>query len=203
MNPNLSDVLTRAGVRVVPLDPPSWDGFPDYLRQLAKVLGLDPESGVEKLYSIRGSIAKKEGEALASGMKAPRVFVEATSRDLRTCAPDSYAARLIELAGGINAAASAVPQREGSAVAPWGLERVLKMLDSGLDVYIVQSGTMNSATPDEVRSRPWAAALGGAELATVPEANLSRPSLLGLERGGEELLRIFYPRAAQNGEAER
>ena len=37
-----------------------------------------------------------------------------------------------------------------------------------------------------------AGALAGVKLAEMPEADLSRPSLLGLERGGKELLKIFY-----------
>ena len=51
---------------------------------------------------------------------------------------------------------------------------------------------MNAATLDGVRSRPWAGALEGVTLAEIPESDLSRPSLLGLERGGNALLAIFY-----------
>ena len=69
---------------------------------------------------------------------------------------------------------------------------MLKSLDGGLDVYIVQKGAMNAATLDGVRSRQWAGALKGVTLAEIPESDLSRPSLLGLERGGNALLAIFY-----------
>ena len=69
---------------------------------------------------------------------------------------------------------------------------MLKSLNEGLDVYLVQRGAMNATTLDEVRARPWAGALAGVKLAEMPEADLSRPSLLGLERGGKELLKIFY-----------
>jgi hypothetical protein len=72
------------------------------------------------------------------------------------------------------------------------VERVLEAANSGgLDVYLVQQGPMNAATLDEVRSRPWFAAIG-ARLAAVPESCLSRPSLLGLEKGGEMLIEIFF-----------
>ncbi|MBR1672930.1 MAG: hypothetical protein IJ702_08380 [Fretibacterium sp.] len=192
MNPNLSEVLRRSGVRVESIDPPSWDEFPEYLRRLAGILGLDPEAGVEKLAALRGSIAER---ARASSKRAPRVLVEATARELHTCAPDSWAARLVELAGGVNVASGARPQREGSAIAPWGLERVLRTLDEGLDVYIIQRGAMNAATLEEVRARPWAEALEGVKLVEMPEDELSRPSLLGLERGGERLLDILYGEA--------
>ncbi len=192
-NPNLSKVLTQAGVRVESIEPPAWDEFPDYLRHLAGLLELDdPEAGVARLEAIRSELTKRTEKAQAGGKKRPRFLIEATGRELHTCSPGSWAARLAALCGGMNAAADAVPQRKGSAVAPWGLERVLKSLDDGLDVYIVQRGAMNAATLNDVRSRPWAAALAEVKLAEMPEADLSRPSLLGLERGGKELLEIFF-----------
>ncbi|MCR4818309.1 MAG: hypothetical protein K5841_05070 [Fretibacterium sp.] len=193
MNPNLSKVLTQAGVRVECIEPPSWDEFPDYLRRLAELLGLaDPEAGVARLEAIRSGLAKRTEKARAGGKKRPRFLIEATGRELHTCSPESWAARLAALCGGVNAAADAIPQRKGSSVAPWGLERVLKSLDDGLDVYIVQRGAMNASTLNDVQSRPWAAALSKVKLAEMPEADLSRPSLLGLERGGKKLLEIFF-----------
>ena len=192
MNPTLSEVLTRAGVRVESLDPPGWDDFPDYLRRLAEILGLEPEAGVAKLEALRDAIAKEAAAARASGKRAPRFLIEATGKELHTCAPDSWAARLTTLAGGVNAASEAHPLRKGGAVAPFGLERILKAADEGLDVYILQRGAMNASTLEDVRARPWAKALGEARLVEMPEADLSRPSLLGLERGGRRLIEIFY-----------
>ena len=58
------------------------------------------------------------------------------------------------LAGGENAAGGAVPLRAGSALAPWGLERVLGAADGGLDVYLVQHGAMNASTAKDVLRRP-------------------------------------------------
>ncbi|MFC2508785.1 MAG: hypothetical protein ACFNYD_08400, partial [Bacteroides sp.] len=72
------------------------------------------------------------------------------------------------------------------------LERVLGAADGGLDVYLVQHGAMNASTAEDVRRRPWAGALSHVRVAEVPESWLSRPSLLGLERGGRALIRIFY-----------
>lgn len=197
-NPGLADVLQRAGVRVESIDPPSWDGFADYLRTLAGILGLDPESGVERLDATRAAIRQEAASRReAAGGRAPRVFLEATARELHTCAPGSWAAHLIELAGGENAARGAEPIREGSALAPWGLERVLKLLEDGLDVYLVQQGAMNASTLEAVRARPWAGALERTRLAAMPERLLSRPSLLGLERGGRLLMDVLYGEAAQ------
>lgn len=191
MNPGLSKVLERAGVRVEVLDPPEWDGFADYLRDLARILGRDPEAGVRRLDALRAAIAGA-AEGKRAGNPAPRVFVEATGRELHTCAPGSWAARLVALAGGVNVAAEAAPLRVGSALAPWGLERVLGAANAGLDVYLVQHGAMNASTAEDVRRRPWAGALSGVRVAEIPESALSRPSLLGLERGGRLLIGIFY-----------
>ena len=192
VNPHLPEALKRSGVSVYIIDPPSWDGFEDYLILLAGILGTDPDEAREKLGNLRARIAQNAVEAAYNKAK-PRVFLEAT-KELHTCAPGSWAARLIELAGGLNAASEAVPLRMGSPLALWGVERVLEIANSnssGLDVYLVQQGPMNGVTLDEVRARPWFVALN-VRLSAAPESCLSRPSLLGLEAGGRMLIEIFY-----------
>jgi len=190
-NPDLRRMLERAGIPMILVDPPSWSGFAAYLRELAPLLGVDPRAAeaqfVQACDEIRQTAAARRG-----GRPAPSVFVEATAKELHTCSPGSWAAHLIELTGGVNAAAAAEPIRRGSAVAPWGVERVMKLLAGGLDVYLIQHGPMNRASLDEVRARPWAAALASVKVAQIPEYWLSRPSLLGLKAGGAELIRIFY-----------
>ena len=184
-SPNVYETLRRSGVRVVSIDPPSWDGFPDYLRTLAETIWLDPEEGLARLKS---AVTRIQSQAVS--VNHPRVFLEATSREIHTCSPDSWAARLIALAGGVNVAGDAVPLREGSAVASWGAERVLRDADS-LDVYIIQTGAMNTSTIRDFRAREWSGALSHVRVAEIPERYISRPSLLGLEKGGEMLTRIF------------
>ena len=191
-SPNLYDVLRRSGVKVVSIDPPSWDDFPEYLRKLAETLNLDAESAISRLNSIRDEISRN-----AKTSNRPRVFLEATSRELHTCSPDSWAARLIELSGGVNIASDAVPLRKGSAIASWGVERVIKNAES-LDIYIIQTGAMNTSTAESFRAREWAGALRNVKVCEIPERYISRPSLLGLERGGRELLRIFSGEGSEN-----
>ena len=190
-NPELKKVLERAGVTVCLIDPPSWDGFGDYLRRLAPLIGADPAEAAALWEKTRRDI-HDESERRRAGRPAPKVFMEATAKELHTCAPNSWAARLIALAGGINAASAAEPGRRGSAVAPWGLERVLQLSETGLDVYLVQHGPMNSSDIDSVLGRPWFSALKGVRAAVVPERWLSRPSLSGLKDGGMALIQIFY-----------
>ncbi|WP_303296130.1 ABC transporter substrate-binding protein [Pyramidobacter piscolens] len=190
-NPELRGVLERAGVPVMLVDPPSWDGFVAYLRALAPLIGVAPQAAEAQFAQACDEI-RQTAAARRGGRPAPSVFVEATAKELHTCAPDSWAAHLLELAGGRNAAADAEPLRRGSAVAPWGVERVMKLLAGGLDVYLIQHGPMNRASLDEVKARPWAKTLVPVKIAQIPEYWLSRPSLLGLKAGGAELMRIFY-----------
>lgn len=185
VNPNLYEILRRSGVKVISLEVPTWDSFPEYLKILADGLNLDSKKALDRLEKAIASIKSQSTKT-----KRPLVFLEATSRELHTCSPDSWAARLIELAGGVNVAADAVPVRSGSAVAPYGVERILKNAES-LDVYIIQTGAMNSATLRDFHAREWTKALKNAKVYEVPERYISRPSLLGLEEGGRELARIF------------
>ena len=194
LNPHLSSVLERAGISVYVIDPPSWEGFEGYLLQLAEILGTDPEAARLKLIVSRETIARN---AALAGTKPPKVFLEATSKELHTCAPDSWAAHLIQLAGGVNAAENAAPLREASPLASWGIERVLHVGGQGLDVYLVQQGAMNAVTLDEVRGRSWFRAFKNVRLEAIPESCLSRPSLPGLEKGGKILLYIFYGEARE------
>lgn len=190
-NPNLYKVLEKAGIKVAVLDPPTWSGFADYLMELALLLGADSGKAAARFGEISNSI-EAAAKARSKGKKGPSVFVESTSPSLRTCAPDSWAANLIKLAGGKNVASSAVPTSKGSTVAVWGLERLLRIAESGLDVYIVQHGAMNAATLADVKRRPWAAVLKNTKIAEIPEAYMSRPSLTGLEKGGQMLIDLFY-----------
>lgn len=189
-NPELRKVLTRAGVRVEVIDPPTWETFESYLRHIAELSGTSPDDAVAELERVRAEI-RGNAEKLSRGRR-PLVFVEATARELHTCSPDSWAARLVELAGGRNAAAAADPLRAGSAIAPWGLERILETINSGLDVYLVQRGPMNATDEASLSARSWIGALEKVRVAVVPEYLLSRPSLSGLKEGGAMLIKIFY-----------
>ena len=187
LNPNLYEVLERAGVKIISLDPPKWNEFENYLETLGKALGLNYEAAIKKLREIKTSCLLPPNSCLLT------VFIEATSKEIHTCAPDSWAANLIALAGGINTAKDAKPLRSGSSIAAWGVERVLKSLENkNLDVYIIQTGAMNRATLDDFYKREWSGALKGVKVREVPEKYLSRPSLLGLEKGLNELRKILW-----------
>ena len=188
INPNLYDVLRRSGVKVISIDPPDWDNFPDYLKALAHELNLDSESAIMKLNALTESIKSRSH---SESKNHPHVFLEAASREIHTCSPSSWAARLIELAGGINIAHDAKPLRTGSAIAAFGAENVLRYHEV-LDVYIIQTGAMNHAGIKDFYARSWSEALKNVKVYEIPEKYLSRPSLPGLEKGGNELIKIFW-----------
>ena len=188
LNPNLYEVLERAGVKIINLDPPSWNDFENYLKVLANSLSLDSKNAIKKLDAIKNSTASHLSSTTNN------VFIEATSKEIHTCAPDSWAANLISLASGINTAAEAKPLRSGSSIAAWGVERVLKSCENKkLDIYIIQTGAMNHATLKDFYDREWTKILSekGVKVYEVPEKYLSRPSLIGLEKGLEILRKII------------
>ena len=161
-------------MKILCLDPPEFNEFDDYLKILADNLGLK---------------AKRK----------PRVFIEATGREIHTCSPKSWAANLIFMAGGVNIANDAKPLRTGSSIASWGVERVLKSLND-LDIYIIQTGTMNNTTLENFYNREWTKALKERNIKVyeIPERFLSRPSLIGREKALKELHRIFEEWESEN-----
>ena len=187
LNPNLYEIIEHSGVKIINLDPPSWNDFENYLKILGEALDLDYHEALKKLHGIKADLSHD-----ASLLIPPYCFVEATSKEIHTCAPDSWAANLIALAGGINTAAEARPLRSGSSIAAWGAERVLKSHEEkNLDIYIIQTGAMNHATVKDFYKRDWSAALKDVKVYEIPEKYLSRPSLLGMEKGLEILRKIF------------
>ena len=84
-NPELKKVLERAGVRVEVIDPPTWEGFEQYLRKIAELAGTSPDAAVAELAKARAEI-RAAAEKSSRGRR-PLVFVEATSRELHTCIP--------------------------------------------------------------------------------------------------------------------
>lgn len=188
------DTLERSGISVFSLNPPSWDGMETYLNKLGVLLGV---ADAEKIWTERLSDMKKvkeESDRRRGDSPPVRVFLESVGKGVKTCSPDSWAARLMEYAGGVNIAENAVPVRKGSSIAPFGEEALLKEVSAGgLDVYLVQVGAMNRATMEDIMKRPWIEGLGKARISLVEEDLVSRPSLYRMVDGAKTLLDIFYP----------
>lgn len=81
-NPNLIPVLEQAGVKVHLLEPPSWNEFDGYLKHLAGIVGADPRLALDRLEKVRKKV--KENVQARSKNSSPRVFLEATGREIHT-----------------------------------------------------------------------------------------------------------------------
>ncbi|MDR0764130.1 MAG: ABC transporter substrate-binding protein [Synergistaceae bacterium] len=182
---SLYEALDSFGIKVLALDPPEWEKFPDYIALLARVAG------------VGGDVKKNAAEAMttdaALGGKKLRAFLMTNGRTMATCAPDSWAAHIMELAGLENAASGAVPLTEGSVLSAFGAERLLAA-DGEIDVVLLQQGAMNTVRAEDfVRDARFAsmrAVLDGMVF-DVPEADISRPSLLRLKNGAALKLRAM------------
>ena len=221
INPNLYEVLENAGVKILCLDPPEFNEFDDYLKTLATSLSLhdisrfcltslsinrhlplergDRECEEEEASPFYGEVSHEVRRRGNGVVGKPKVFVEATGREIHTCSPNSWAANLIFMAGGINIAKDAEPLRKGSSISAWGVERVLKSLDD-LDIYIIQTGAMNNTTLENFYNREWTKALKDRNIKVyeIPERFLSRPSLIGREKALKELTKIFNEWKSEN-----
>ena len=74
-NPELRKVLERAGVRVEVIDPPTWEGFEQYLRKIAELAGTSPDDAVaahdlnaaipfsDRYIALRGGALASQGAA--------------------------------------------------------------------------------------------------------------------------------------------
>jgi iron complex transport system substrate-binding protein len=182
---SLYDALDGFGIKVLALDPPEWEKFPDYIALLAQVAGIGGDVKQDAADAMRA-------DAAPVGRKL-RAFLVTNGRTMATCAPDSWAAHIMELAGLENMARGAVPLSEGSVLSAFGAERLLAA-NGEIDVILLQQGAMNTVRAgDFVRDARFAslgAVLGGMVF-DVPEADISRPSLLRLKNGIARKLRAL------------
>lgn len=179
--------LGSLGIPVLVIDPPSWEGFIPYLELLGRISGREDtaRSAAEK---ARKLMTSKSGKRHSVG-----VFLVAQGRTLSTCEPNSWASRMLALAGGRNIASGAKPLTPNSALAPFGPERLLAA-DGEIDAIVLQQGAMNGTTAQEfsadLRFAKMRAVRTG-RVYDVSEADMSRPSLLRLEKSVETLRKIF------------
>jgi hypothetical protein len=107
----------------------------------------------------------------------------------------------MDLAGLDNAARGAVPLSEGSVLSAFGAERLLAT-DDELEVILLQQGAMNTTRAEDfvrdTRVASLKAVLSGMVF-DVPEADISRPSLLRLQNGAARKLRALVTKQGVSG----
>ena len=180
MQPQLLGQLERFHIPVAVLEPPAWGNLTRYLDRLGLLTGRSAEAK----RAAAEALARMDQGRLRHRGSRPGVFLVATARTLTTCSPGSWADRLLEAAGAENLASDARPLSPGSAVASFGDERLLG-LGNRLRLILVQQGAMNATPATELARDPRLASLEAVRakrVRDVPEAFVSRPSLLRLPR---------------------
>lgn len=148
--PDFVSALENAGITVISLYPDKFEEFADYITKLGLITGKE-ENAAAKLEQFYLKLNEVKKNADTSQRK---IFFEATAENMRTIAPQSFPAIAIEYAGGINIASDAEPVRQGSSICVYGEERLLMAADD-IDVYIAQSGPMNTdISVEAIKNRP-------------------------------------------------
>ena len=199
MQPQLLGQLERFHIPVAVLEPPAWGNLASYLNRLGALTGRTAEARrvAERTVALTDRARRRH-----QSEPRPGVFLVTTARTLTTCAPGSWADRLLEAAGGENLASDARPLSPGSAVASFGDERLLG-LGNRLRLVLVQQGAMNALPASELARDPRLSALEAVRagrVRDVPEAFVSRPSVLRLPKA-LALLESLVDGAREGGKA--
>jgi iron complex transport system substrate-binding protein len=143
------------------------------------------ETFCRAINSFRGLSASVENKK--------NVYLEAIHDKMKTFTPDAMAAFVLEVAGGINAAADAQPVRTTN-IAFYGKERILAKARS-IDVYLAQRGAMNRPTVAMIQNEPGFGlikAVRDNQIYIIDEMIISRPTLR-LLAGVYAMGHILYP----------
>lgn len=180
----LYDRLRATGIRVLAFDPPGWKEFGGYIELLGKITGREREAKKAFVESFGSRETPKKRSVPDEKSARPGVFLVTNGRAITTCTPDSWAAHIIEQAGGRNVASGARAVTSGSVVASFGAERLLAS-EGKIDVVLLQQGSMNTLSAADFMSDKRFAkmkAVRSRRVFDVSEADISRPSLLRLQR---------------------
>ncbi|MDR1755108.1 MAG: ABC transporter substrate-binding protein [Eubacterium sp.] len=193
--PDWVSAVKRAGILVVSFYPENLEEFPEYIRKLAMLTGLE-ESASQKLELFISRIDKIK--SITVGIpedKRQTVFFESTETNIRTVTPESMPGQAIAFAGGINIASDVEPMSEGSTIATFGEEKIFENADN-IDVYISQRGAMNAGgnltSINERRGWDAVKAIKNNRVCLINEKLISSPTFR-YYKGVNEIARFLYP----------
>ncbi len=194
-SPDFVDSLKRAGITVVSLYPDNFEEFDDYILKLATLTGKVPkaEQLLADFHAELDQLAAQTADIAAQDRVG--VYFESSDIEYKTVTPLSMAAHAIEYAGGINVAADAQPIEEGSSIAVYGIENIVKKADE-IDVYVTQRGVMGAGGNwHSISIRPGFDVIKAIKDHRVVEINqkiISSPTFRFI-KGVKALQRAFYP----------
>lgn len=140
-SPDFVETIKKAGITVVSLYPEKFEKFDDYIINLGQLTGKTEEA--KKLLGEFHNDIKSISEITKDIEPKMTVYFESSENDYKTVTADSMPAKAIEYAGGINIASDVKPIKEGSSIAPYGIEKILENAEN-IDVFISQRGVMNA-----------------------------------------------------------
>jgi len=188
---NLLERLEANDIAVISLQPNTVEEMFVYWRILGRLTGR--RAAAEQMVTDFQNAVACIAERTATIGDKKRVYFEAIHDRMRTFSPDAMAIFVLEIAGGINIAADAMPRR-GSTIADFGKERILSRGDA-IDVYLAQVGPMNRPSLESIRKEPGfdlIRAVRNGDIHLIDERRVSRPTLrmvIGICCIG----RILYP----------
>lgn len=192
-NPDFINTLKRSGITVVSFYPEKYDDFDEYINKMALLTGKENTAKKllkefhEELDLIREATSKIENKV--------GVYFESSDREYKTVTTDSMAAVAIDISGGKNVAADAVPITEESSIAAYGIERIIEKAKE-IDVFVSQRGVMGAGgNYHSISIRPGFKAINAVKNKRIFEINqkiVSSPTFRYI-KGVKELCRMFYP----------
>ncbi len=192
-SPDFVNSLKRAGITVVSLYPDNYDEFDDYILKLATITGKTKQA--EKLLAEFHQEIETLKQQTADVKDRVGVYFESSDIEYKTVTPLSMAAHAVEFAGGVNVAEDAVPIEEGSSIAVYGIENIIKKADL-IDVYVTQRGVMGAGgNYHSISIRPGFDVIKAIKDKRVVEINqkiISSPTFR-FTKGIKALQRAFYP----------
>lgn len=191
--PHLIEKLERVGIRVVSLQPRTVAEIHDYWRELGRLTGraVAAEAMIAAFETELAAIAGKLATVPAARRK--KVYFEAIHDRMKTFAPASIAAFVLERAGGINVAADAPAVRETN-IAEYGKERILSRA-AEIEVFLAQQGRMNPVSREAIINEPGFSVIRAVRQGAVylvDEELVSRPTPR-LAQGIRQIAAILYP----------
>lgn len=198
--PEFINKLRQVGITVVSLQPNSNDDIFSYWQTLGILTGREQQAEQMKaVFSARLADVRKRVQQIPLENR-PRVYFEAIHSKMKTFAPDSIAAYVLEQAGGVNLAADAEQVRETN-IAAYGKERLLSR-GADIDIYLAQQGRMNPVEVETISGEPGFQAIKAVregKILLVAEPLVSRPTLRIID-GIEHLHTAFFPETTEGSE---
>jgi len=189
--PALIEKLEKNRISVVSLQPGTVTEMFAYWKVLGTLTGRNQQA--RQMVTDFSRAVDRFGAVTQQVQPKKKVYFEAIHTRMKTFAPDSMAAYVLQTAGGINIAADALQVRSTN-IAYYGKERLIGKA-AEIDVYLAQVGAMNQTSVAAIKAEPGyrvIKAVKNDEIYLIDEQIVSRPTLR-LLCGIAETGWILYP----------